>query len=160
MEDMLHFSLCSLQDMSFAEPKNTRRWIEDIRRWDQENPLEMRRDKGMTPQMIMEAVNEAFDSCVITTDVGQHRALCNRCRHFLHIHLKSSVSSDANNRFVILANHPYYIGNSGMHGRYAANIAVSECDVLFSIGTRFNDRITGDLNEFNAAPCQDQRTFG
>lgn len=44
--------------------------------------------------------------------------------------------------------HPYYIGNSGMHGRYAANMAVSECDVLFSIGTRFNDRITGDLNEF------------
>lgn len=35
-----------------------------------------------------------------------------------------------------------------MHGRYAANMAVSECDVLFSIGTRFNDRITGDLNEF------------
>ena len=44
--------------------------------------------------------------------------------------------------------HPYYIGNCGMHGRYAANMAVSECDVLFSIGTRFNDRITGDLNEF------------
>lgn len=44
--------------------------------------------------------------------------------------------------------HPYYIGNSGMHGKYSANIAVSKCDVLFSIGTRFNDRITGDLNEF------------
>lgn len=44
--------------------------------------------------------------------------------------------------------HPLYIGNCGMHGRYAANMAVSECDVLFSIGTRFNDRITGDLNEF------------
>ena len=44
--------------------------------------------------------------------------------------------------------HPLYVGNSGMHGRYAANKAVSECDVLFSIGTRFNDRITGDLNEF------------
>lgn len=43
---------------------------------------------------------------------------------------------------------PLYIGNCGMHGRYAANKAVSECDVLFSIGTRFNDRITGDLNEF------------
>lgn len=43
---------------------------------------------------------------------------------------------------------PYYMGNCGMHGRYAANMAVSECDVLFSIGTRFNDRITGDLNEF------------
>lgn len=44
--------------------------------------------------------------------------------------------------------HPLYIGNCGMHGRFSANKAVSECDVLFSIGTRFNDRITGDLNEF------------
>ncbi len=35
-----------------------------------------------------------------------------------------------------------------MHGRYAANKAVTECDVLFSIGTRFNDRITGELDEF------------
>lgn len=48
----------------------------------------------------------------------------------------------------IPTDHPLYIGNSGMHGRYASNMAVSECDVLFSIGTRFNDRITGDLNEF------------
>ena len=44
--------------------------------------------------------------------------------------------------------HALYVGNCGMHGKYAANMAVSECDVLFSIGTRFNDRITGDLNEF------------
>ncbi len=48
----------------------------------------------------------------------------------------------------IPTDHPCYVGNSGMHGRYAANMAVGECDVLFSIGTRFNDRITGDLNEF------------
>ncbi len=49
---------------------------------------------------------------------------------------------------VLPEDHPLYVGNSGMHGRFAANTAVSECDVLFSIGTRFNDRITGDLNEF------------
>ena len=41
-----------------------------------------------------------------------------------------------------------YIGNLGMHGQYAANMAVSNCDLLFSIGTRFNDRITGKLHEF------------
>ena len=35
-----------------------------------------------------------------------------------------------------------------MHGSYAANMAVSSCDLLFSIGTRFNDRITGKLHEF------------
>ncbi len=44
--------------------------------------------------------------------------------------------------------HPLYIGNIGMHGSYAANQAISECDLLFSIGTRFNDRITGMLVEF------------
>ena len=38
--------------------------------------------------------------------------------------------------------HPLYIGNVGMHGNVASNTAVSECDLLFSIGTRFNDRIT------------------
>ena len=35
-----------------------------------------------------------------------------------------------------------------MHGAYGANMAVSECDLLFSIGTRFNDRITGKLHQF------------
>lgn len=57
----------------WAEPKQTDEWLEQIRAWDRENPLEMRRDKGMTPQMVMEAVNREFDSCVITTDVGQHQ---------------------------------------------------------------------------------------
>lgn len=44
--------------------------------------------------------------------------------------------------------HPLFIGNIGMHGSYASNMAATNCDVLFSIGTRFNDRITGKLNEF------------
>ena len=57
----------------WAEPKHTKSWLEEIRAWDKENPLEMRKDKGMTPQMIMEAINQEFDSCVITTDVGQHQ---------------------------------------------------------------------------------------
>lgn len=44
--------------------------------------------------------------------------------------------------------HELYFGNVGMHGCYAANKAISDCDLLFSIGTRFNDRITGKLGEF------------
>ena len=48
----------------------------------------------------------------------------------------------------IPTNHPNYVGNIGMHGNYASNQAVTRCDVLFSIGTRFNDRITGKINEF------------
>ncbi len=45
-------------------------------------------------------------------------------------------------------NHELYFGNVGMHGCYAANNAVNNCDLLISIGTRFNDRITGKLGTF------------
>ncbi|MCQ2492159.1 MAG: biosynthetic-type acetolactate synthase large subunit [Lachnospiraceae bacterium] len=49
---------------------------------------------------------------------------------------------------VMPTDHPLFMGNAGMHGRYSANMAISECDVLFSIGTRFSDRITGELGAF------------
>lgn len=48
----------------------------------------------------------------------------------------------------IPTDHPLFLGNIGIHGSYAANTAISECDVLFSIGTRFNDRITGKIDVF------------
>ena len=51
-------------------------------------------------------------------------------------------------RGAIPTTHPLFIGNLGMHGAYASNMAVEECDLLFSIGTRFNDRITGKLHAF------------
>lgn len=40
------------------------------------------------------------------------------------------------------------LGMLGMHGNYWANYAVTHCDTLFAIGTRFNDRITGCLKRF------------
>lgn len=49
---------------------------------------------------------------------------------------------------VMDTDHDLYIGNTGMYGTYASNRAICECDVLFSIGTRFNDRITGKISEF------------
>lgn len=44
--------------------------------------------------------------------------------------------------------HPMFVGNIGMYGNYASNKAVTECDVLFAIGTRFSDRITGKIEDF------------
>jgi acetolactate synthase I/II/III large subunit len=41
-----------------------------------------------------------------------------------------------------------YLGMIGMHGTYAANMAVQSCDLLFGIGVRFDDRATGDLSKF------------
>ncbi len=46
--------------------------------------------------------------------------------------------------------HPLSVSMLGMHGTAYANFAVSECDLLFAIGSRFDDRVTGKLDEFAA----------
>ncbi|ELK46520.1 UNVERIFIED_CONTAM: biosynthetic-type acetolactate synthase large subunit [Halobacillus marinus] len=40
------------------------------------------------------------------------------------------------------------MGMAGMHGTYAANMALYECDLLINIGSRFDDRLTGNLKHF------------
>ena len=44
--------------------------------------------------------------------------------------------------------HPLSVGMLGMHGSAYANYAVSECDLLIAVGARFDDRVTGKLDEF------------
>ena len=43
---------------------------------------------------------------------------------------------------------PLNVGMLGMHGTYEANLAMHECDVLLAVGARFDDRVTGDLEQF------------
>ena len=62
--------------------------------------------------------------------------------------LKVPVVTTIMGRGIVPTNHELYYGNIGMHGNYAANQAVNDCDLLISIGTRFNDRITGKLGTF------------
>lgn len=45
-------------------------------------------------------------------------------------------------------NDPLWLGMLGMHGTYAANMAVNNADVLLSVGARFDDRVTGKVNTF------------
>ncbi|MFO7245901.1 MAG: biosynthetic-type acetolactate synthase large subunit [Bacillota bacterium] len=44
--------------------------------------------------------------------------------------------------------HPLFLGMPGMHGTYAANMALTETDCLIAVGARFDDRVTGRLAEF------------
>ena len=48
----------------------------------------------------------------------------------------------------IPTSHPLNIGMVGMHGNYAPNVLTNECDVLIAIGMRFDDRVTGKLDEY------------
>lgn len=41
-----------------------------------------------------------------------------------------------------------FVGMGGMHGCYAANMALYECDLLVNVGARFDDRLTGNLQHF------------
>ncbi|WP_417697099.1 acetolactate synthase 2 catalytic subunit [Psychromonas sp.] len=42
----------------------------------------------------------------------------------------------------------YFMGMVGMHGSKASNLAIQECDLLIAVGARFDDRVTGKLDEF------------
>lgn len=54
------------------------------------------------------------------------------------IHGLSSIPND----------HPLHCGMLGMHGNYAPNMKQNECDILISIGMRFDDRVTGNLDKY------------
>ena len=43
---------------------------------------------------------------------------------------------------------PQFVGMLGMHGTYEANMAMHHCDVLFAVGARFDDRVTGNIEKF------------
>lgn len=50
----------------------------------------------------------------------------------------------------IPTSHPLNIGMVGMHGNYAPNVLTNQCDLLIAIGMRFDDRVTGKLDEYAA----------
>ena len=46
------------------------------------------------------------------------------------------------------ADDPLWVGMLGMHGTFAANMAISQADLILAIGSRFDDRVTGKISEF------------
>ena len=57
------------------------------------------------------------------------------------------------------ANHPNFISMPGMHGSYAANMGMTETDLLIALGSRFDDRVTGRLRRLRAARQGDSRGY-
>ena len=49
---------------------------------------------------------------------------------------------------VVPPGHPRLLGLTGMHGHKAANLAVTQADVIVAVGTRFSDRVTGDPKQY------------
>lgn len=47
------------------------------------------------------------------------------------------------------ADHPKFLGMTGMHGKYASSMAMAKSDLIIAIGARFSDRATGNKKEFS-----------
>jgi len=62
--------------------------------------------------------------------------------------LGAPVTTSLLGKGTIPEDHPLSLGMLGMHGRMAANLAVTESDVLLGVGVRFSDRATGDVRQF------------
>lgn len=48
----------------------------------------------------------------------------------------------------VASDHPRFLGMQGMHGRYSSSVAMHNADLIVALGVRFNDRVTGDRENF------------
>ena len=62
--------------------------------------------------------------------------------------LNAPVTTSLHGKGAIPEDHPLALGMLGMHGRMAANLAITESDLLLAVGARFSDRSTGDVRYF------------
>ncbi|TAD80022.1 MAG: biosynthetic-type acetolactate synthase large subunit [Oscillatoriales cyanobacterium] len=74
---------------------------------------------------------------------GAHSEIARLADHF---HLPTTTTLMGKGAFD--EHHPLALGMLGMHGTAYANFAVTECDLLIAVGARFDDRVTGKLDEF------------
>ncbi len=76
---------------------------------------------------------------------GAHAELTKLAEHF-----QIPVTTTLMGKGVFDERHPLSVGMLGMHGSAYANFAVTDCDLLIAVGARFDDRVTGKLDEFAA----------
>ena len=79
---------------------------------------------------------------------GVVTANANNELHKLAEHYQIPVTTTLMGKGAFNENDNLALGMLGMHGTAYANFSVSECDLLIAVGARFDDRVTGKLDEF------------
>ncbi len=81
---------------------------------------------------------------------GHGAVLSNAQKAIIHLaeKLHIPVTSTLLGKGAFPESHPMSLGMLGMHGTAYANMAISHCDLIMSIGSRWDDRITGKTSEF------------
>lgn len=112
--------------------------------------LEVRHPSAGTLRMLGEAVNTITNAKrpvivvgggVVGANIGDKVAmLAEKCR----LPMVSTLMGLG----AVGASHPQFLGLTGMHGSKAANCTIYNADVVIAIGSRFNDRVTGDRTRY------------
>ncbi|MBX6394396.1 MAG: acetolactate synthase large subunit [Alicyclobacillaceae bacterium] len=97
---------------------------------------------------VMEAIREARRPLLYIGGGVVHSGASEELREFAH-KTGIPVVSTLMGLGAFPVDDPLFIGMLGMHGTFAANRAVMECDLLIAVGARFDDRVTGKLERFS-----------
>ena len=99
---------------------------------------------------IRKALNLLEDSSSPLFYVGGGVISSNATKELLQLaeRFRIPVATTLMGKGAIDENHYLSLGMLGMHGTAYANFAIGNCDFLFAIGARFDDRVTGKLDEF------------
>ncbi len=98
-------------------------------------------------EQVAELINKAERPFIIA---GQGIMLGKAEKEFLELAEKSGipVAWTVLGMGVLPTDHPQAVGMVGMHGNYGPNILTNQCDVLMAVGMRFDDRVTGRLDQY------------
>ncbi|HSJ45047.1 MAG TPA: acetolactate synthase large subunit [Euzebyales bacterium] len=101
-------------------------------------------------KMVREAAREILDAQrpVIYAGGGMIKARGDEQLRALAELLELPVVTTLMGRGVFPDDHPQHLGMPGMHGHWTAITALQQSDLLIALGTRFDDRVTGDLTTF------------
>ncbi|AVX19919.1 acetolactate synthase, large subunit [Carboxydocella sporoproducens DSM 16521] len=102
------------------------------------------------PEQIAQAVRLIQESSKPVIYAGGGVIASGAARHLLELAelIQAPVTTTLMGLGAFPGDHPLFLGMLGMHGTVAANFAVSHCDLLIAIGCRFDDRVTGKIEEF------------
>lgn len=99
---------------------------------------------------ILQAANLIKQSNQPLLYIGGGAIISNAYEEILELsdRLQIPIATTLMGKGIIDENNSLSLGMLGMHGTVYANYAVSECDLLIALGARFDDRVTGKLDEF------------
>lgn len=96
---------------------------------------------------LAEAVAEAKKPCILSGAGVLHAHAYDELFEYAE-KMRIPVASTLLGLGAFPGKHELFLGMAGMHGTYAANMAIHQSDLLISIGARFDDRLTGALQHF------------